>query len=70
MWRREPETNHLGGRVAIAIGIAILAITFYYSIVSTWYLIILIASIILTVAVSYIINSRIRRIKITVCPYC
>lgn len=65
------ETNHLGGRIAIAIGIAILAITFYYSIVSTWYLVILIASIILTVAISYAINPpRIRKIKMTTCPYC
>ncbi|WP_243665571.1 hypothetical protein [Vulcanisaeta sp. JCM 16159] len=60
----------MGGRIAIAIGIAILAITFYYSIVSTWYLVILIASIILTVIVSYTINPRIRKIKITTCPYC
>ncbi|BDR92666.1 APC family permease [Vulcanisaeta souniana] len=59
-----------GGRVAIGIGIAILAITFYYSITSTWYLAILVASIVLTVAVSYAINPRIRKIKVTACPYC
>ncbi|ADY00228.1 amino acid permease-associated region [Vulcanisaeta moutnovskia 768-28] len=58
------------GRIAIAIGMAILAITFYYSIVSIWYLTILVASIALTIVVSYAINPRIRKIKITICPYC
>lgn len=56
--------------MVIGIGIAILAITLYYSIVSTWYLAILIASIILTIAISYVINTRIKSIKLTVCPYC
>ena len=59
-----------GGRIVVAVGVAILAITFYYSVVNIWYLATLIASIALTIASSYAIDARIRRVKVTVCPYC
>ncbi len=58
------------GKTAIAIGAALLAITFYYSITTTMYLYILLASIALIVITEALILPRISRIKITICPYC
>ncbi|MFP3297053.1 MAG: amino acid permease, partial [Vulcanisaeta sp.] len=59
------------GRVAIAIGAALLAITFYYSVTGMAYLYILIASILLIVVVELtILRNKLDKIKITTCPYC
>jgi amino acid transporter len=59
------------GRIAIAIGAALLAITFYYSITYITYLYILIASIILTVTIELtILRNKLNKVKITTCPYC
>jgi len=59
------------GRVAIAIGAALLAITFYYSVTGMAYLYILIASILLIVVVELtILRNKLDKIKITTCPHC
>lgn len=59
------------GKVAIAIGAALLAMTLYYSVTNIVYLYILLASIVLVIAIELtILRSRLRGIKATTCPYC
>jgi amino acid transporter len=59
------------GKVAIAIGAALLAMTLYYSVTNIVYLYILLASIVLVIAIELtVLRSRLRGIKATTCPYC
>ncbi|WP_291764733.1 APC family permease [Caldivirga sp. UBA161] len=61
----------LYGKVIIAIGIALLATTLYYSVTNQVLLYILVASIVLTIIIEYtILRDRLRRIKYSVCLNC
>ncbi|WP_069806668.1 APC family permease [Vulcanisaeta thermophila] len=59
------------GRVALALGISLLAITFYYSVTNIWYAVAIVVSIVLIIIVEFtVLRTRLSGIRQTVCPYC